>query len=130
MDKSEKNILLWGLIYWIACVNTIAAIGFTLFTESYSYSYAISGTKFALICAILQFMSFKHQGELPFYKHFCLIFLLIFAYVFFIEMGLLVFSIGWETFGIYVLYVFILSLPVVLISYFVKYRLYRYRKKT
>jgi hypothetical protein len=129
MDKSEKNLLLWSFIYWVACVNTITAIGFTLLTEAYDYSYSISATKLALICATLQFLFFKYQGELPFYKQFGVIFLATFIYMSFLEVGSNLLNFNVESLGMYLTLVFMFSLPLVLVSYFVKFRLYRYSEK-
>lgn len=128
MDKSEKNLLLWSLIYWVACVNTITAIGFTLLTDTYGYGYSISATKLAFICATLQFVFFKYQGELPFYKQFSVIFFSTFVYMSFVEIGSNLFFFDVENFAFYLFLVFIFTLPLVLISYFVKTRLYRYKK--
>ena len=130
MDRLEKNILLWSLIYWIVCVNTLTAIGFVLLTESYNYGYSISATKLALICGSLQFMFFKYQNEFPFYKQFGVIFLSAFIYMSFMEIGSNLFLFDVENFGGYLLLIFALNLPLVLVSYFVKFRLYRYGKKT
>jgi hypothetical protein len=130
MDRLEKNILLWSLIYWIVCVNTLTAIGFVLLTESYNYGYSISATKLALICGSLQFMFFKYQNEFPFYKQFGVIFLSASIYMSFMEIGSNLFLFDVENFGGYLLLIFALTLPLVLVSYFVKFRLYRYGKKT
>jgi hypothetical protein len=129
MDKSEKNLLLWSFIYWVACVNTITAIGFTLLTDSYDYSYSISATKLALICATLQFTFFKYRGNLPFYKQFGVIFLSTFVYMSFLEVGSNLLNFDVEYFGFYLILVFVFTLPLVLVSYFVKFRLYRYGEK-
>jgi len=129
MDKSEKNLLLWSFIYWIACVNMITAIGFTLLTGAYDYSYSISAIKLALICATLQFVFFKYQGELPFYKQFGAIFLSTFIYMSFLEVGSNLLDFNVESLGMYLTLVFMFSLPLVLVSYFVKFRLYRYSEK-
>ncbi len=126
MDRHNKNLLVWNMLYWIACVNTIVAIGFTLFTEAYHYSYAISATKLALICACLQFFAFKYYAGLPFYQRFGVISLSAFVYLSFIEVGSNLLRIDLKSFGFYLLLVFLLTLPLVLVSYFVSFRLQRY----
>lgn len=128
MDKSQKNILLWAFIYWVACVNTTIAIGFTLLTNSYDYGYSISATKLALICATLQFVVYKYQGKIPFYKQFGLIFLSTLIYLAFFEINSSVLFNGIETLGMFFLLVFGLTLPLVLVSYFVRFRVYKYSK--
>ena len=131
MDKQDKNVLVWHILYWVTCINTLVAIGFTLFTGSYHYHYVISATKLALICACMQFISFKYHRQLLFYQRFGVISLSAFIYMLFIDTGVNLLNMNFKSISFYLLLVFVITLPLVLISYFVSFRLqrYGYRKK-
>ena len=130
MDRQEKNLLVWDIIYWVVCVNTIVAIGITLFTKSYYYSYAISATKLALISACIHFLAFKYHAEIAFFQRFGAMSLSAFIYISFIEAGSNLLLMDLKSLGFYLLLVFLLTLPLMFISYFVSFRLQHDVKST
>ena len=128
MERIPTKIIVWVCIYWILLVNLLVAFSSPILTGFYDYSFIISNSIFALICATIQLHIHLVNGKQPvtFYHQFIYFYLVTSVYLFF---DIFVLADGAITFHIVIVLLFVsflITIPLTFIALFVYQRILKY----
>lgn len=128
MVNLNNTVVSWVFIYWIISVNTLGALVVSLFLGEYSYSDIIPNSVLAIFCAFTQILTHlkNKQYSVPFYLQFTTMFLAVVLYFILYVSNDISAVFTFDGLAILSLVGFIFTLPLVLIAYFIKFRVLKY----